>query len=83
MKLYAKLYAYDETNRTAWRFNASPAWMQKHDNGHMVSIGFRVGEDITLRQLKALKATPVSFDDWKHSGCQSRCKRRGDNICQW
>lgn len=69
--------------RKAWRFNATPAWFRRHDNGCSVSIGFRVPSEITEKQLKSLKAVEIPWDEWAHSGCQSGCVRRGDTACCW
>lgn len=78
-----EFYAHDPKSKRAWRFRASEAWYRRNDNGHAVSIGFTVGEDITLRKLKALNATEVPYDEWNHSGCQSSCVKRGDKSCRW
>lgn len=76
-------YARDKVNRLAWRFHPSVRWWNEHDNGCSVSIGFTVGEDITMRQLRALRAVPVEYEVAEHSGCQSACVRRGDAKCTW
>ena len=78
-----RFYAFDKTTRKAYRFTASDAWWHKHDNYHAISIGFEVGVDITPRQLKALGAREVPWDEWAHSGCQSSCVKRGGKKCQW
>lgn len=46
--------AWDAGARRAWRITPSLRWLAKHDNGHAVSIGFVVGQDITMRQVEAL-----------------------------
>jgi hypothetical protein len=78
-----KLYAFDRANEKAWVFSASMAWLEKHDNGSAISIGFAVPDDISLRQLKSLNAKSVSWEKWKHSGCQSSCVLRGNKECRW
>lgn len=77
------VYAFNDMDRTAYRCNLSLAQARKYDNGHLISIGLEIGKDITPKQLQRFHRVEVSWDDWKHSGCQSRCVRRGDDICQW
>ena len=78
-----KLYAFNRATSKAWAFNASAAWLKKNDNGHAVSIGFEVPREMSMAQLRALKAREVSWDTWKHSGCQSSCVMRGGAKCAW
>ena len=78
-----KLYAHDPKAKRAWRFSASDSWVRRHDNGHVVSIGFSVPEDLTLKQLQKLNATEIPYDEWSHSSCQSSCVKRGDSKCTW
>ena len=77
------LYAFDSTAKRAWKFHPSLAWYRRHDNGVAVSIGFRVPDEVTEKQLKGLHATEVSYETWKHSGCQSSCVMRGGSKCGW
>lgn len=78
-----EFYAFDEKAKRAWEFRASTAWYRRHDNGVAVSIGFRVPDEITEKQLKALGAKEISYEVWKHSGCQSSCILRGNKECRW
>ena len=63
-----------------YRYDASPRWAKEHDNGALVSCGLTVGESLKSVPRMAVK---VSKAEWNHSSCLSRCKDRGDNICQW
>lgn len=78
-----RFYAFDTDAKKAWKFIASASWWAKHDNGHAVSLGFRFGEEITERQLTALGAVEVPYEEWQHSGCQSSCVKRGGATCRW
>lgn len=73
--------------KTAFTCNLSPAHARRIDNGHLISIGLIIGEDVkpaTLKRwIKSGKARPADVEKAKHSGCQSRCKLRGDSVCQW
>lgn len=67
---------------------ASPRWLQHHDNGALVSCGLTVGRDgFTVGAWKRAKAkfrtVPLTKDEYKHSGCQSYCVRRGNSECRW
>lgn len=70
-----------------YRLTVSVEWAEKNDNGALISCGLTVGTDIKESQLKNLisrgKAIQVTEDEYNHSGCQSRCVKRGDDICQW
>jgi hypothetical protein len=68
----------------------SRKWVEKHDNGAVVSCGLSVGEpDSTVSEgsLAALirmgKAKEISQERYNHSGCQSGCVLRGDKECRW
>jgi hypothetical protein len=78
---------HDPEFTQAWEARLSRAQLNRLDNGHLVSIGLVVGEDITPTTLKRWekvgKAIPIDPEKGKHSGCQSRCVLRGDSICQW
>ena len=68
--------------------NVGASWVQRHDNGAMISCGLTVGEKyFSAHAFKALekagKLIEVSKDEWNHSGCQSGCVRRGDAKCVW
>ena len=76
-------YAFDSEAKRAWKFHPSLAWYRRHDNGVAVSIGFRVPSEVTEAQLKKLGAKEVSYEVWKHSGCQSSCVLRGGTKCSW
>lgn len=76
-------YAYDKKNEKYWRFEATQRWWVEHDNGCAVSIGFEVGKEISMDQLRSLGAVEVTKDEWNHSGCQSSCVKRGAKECRW
>jgi hypothetical protein len=46
-----ELLAWDPSTRRAWRFRPSLRWISKYDNGHAISIGFVLGQDIETAQL--------------------------------
>jgi hypothetical protein len=46
-----ELLAWDPSTQRAWRFFASLRWISKYDNGHAISIGFVIGQDIEQAQL--------------------------------
>lgn len=77
----------DFDGKRAWSFRPTHTWMRRYPNYHAVSIGYRLGEDISQRQLdrflKSGIAAPMDYDKANHSGCQSSCKRRGGEKCQW
>jgi hypothetical protein len=60
-------YAFDKQYQRAWRITVTESWYKRHDNGHAVSIGFRVPEDITYSQLHALPNTEVDYQAWNKS----------------
>jgi hypothetical protein len=70
-----------------YRAIVSPQWAARNDNGALVSCGLSVPESLRPAQLRALiarkQAQEITREDWNHSGCQSRCVRRGDPTCQW
>lgn len=70
-----------------WKLHVMSRWAARHDNGALVSCGLTVGQDVSQRSIDTLvkqgRATPVTEEQWKHSGCQSRCVLRGDDKCQW
>lgn len=71
---------------TYYRASVSLAWARRHDNGALVSCGLTVGENLSLqafRRLRPAQLTVITKEQYNHSGCQSRCKLRGDTICQW
>ncbi len=66
----------------------SAEWAERHDNGRLISCGLTVGEDgFTARMFslarRRFKTVEISAATYAHSGCLSRCKLRGDAICQW
>lgn len=70
-----------------FQLTVNPQWARRHDNGALVSCGLTVGEDLPERELNRLiktgKAIEVAPEVAAHSACLSRCKLRGDAICQW
>lgn len=72
---------------TFYKASVTAQWANKHDNGALISCGLAVGENLTRTSLNILirqkRAYLISKEDYNHSGCQSRCIRRGDSICQW
>ena len=70
-----------------YKATVSQKWLEKNDNGHSVSIGFAVGEDLTAKQLASLSALgrlkEITREEWLHSGCQSSCVQRGGKECRW
>jgi len=70
-----------------WKVELKPREIARFDNGHLISIGLIVGEDVqpstVKRWEKSGKAVPTNPDIEKHSACQSRCILRGDLMCQW
>lgn len=57
--------AWDSDARRAWRFSPSLRWIAKHDNSFAVSIGFKIGEHITMRQIETFvrigRATEIDY----------------------
>lgn len=78
-----RVYIRDTERGRYYRADVSPRWAKRNNNGALISCGLSVPEDISRRQLSALHVTQVSYDEWNHSGCQSRCVLRGDDRCQW
>jgi hypothetical protein len=70
-----------------FRALVSPQWIQRHNNGAVLSCGLEVGRDLSLRSLEGLRRagrlTAICEEEWKHSGCLSLCIRRGDTGCRW
>lgn len=70
-------------------------WFTRHDNSRMVSCGLTVDERSAYsnrvylstsgleRLRKQQRLQEVTELDWRHSGCQSSCIRRGDAKCSW
>ena len=76
--------AFDSKTKEAWSFNVrSLASVGVADNGVTVSIGLRVPDEIGREKLEEIGAQPMDYEDWKHSGCQSYCVRRGHSRCGW
>lgn len=83
----------DFEGRRAWQANVSDSWLRRHYklrrhyNDHVVSIGYVLGEDITQRSLDSLllrkQAQEVDYERVNHGGCQSACRLRGAQTCQW
>lgn len=73
-----------------YRAQVSAAFAARHDNGALVSIGWTVredgGGDLPPRALAWLRArgrlTPITHEQWNHSGCQSACVLRGASECR-
>jgi len=83
-----RIYVMDFTNKQAFRIdNPSAAFVRKHDNGCLISIGLYIGEDVTQatvdRWIKRGFAIAVDYDEANHGGCQSSCVRRGAAVCRW
>lgn len=83
-----RIYVIDFTNQRAFRIdNPSGAFLRKHDNGSLFSIGLVIGEDVEQatvdRWVARNFAKPVDYDEANHGGCQSSCIRRGNKTCRW
>ena len=82
-----KIYAREVETGKCFRLEVSQDWASRHDNGALISCGLEVPDDLpesTLGSLLAIgKARECSYEEWNHSGCQSRCKLKGDLACQW
>lgn len=86
---------HDRKNRKAYRAYVTREWALRHDNGALISCGLTIDEPsawsgkVWLKRRafndlrKTGRVTEISVEQANHSGCQSRCKLRGDNICQW
>lgn len=62
--------------------------VNRYDNCALVSCGLTVGEGSfkkgsLLRLIAEGRTTPITEEFYKHSGCQSSCKLRGDKECRW
>lgn len=75
---------------TFWRANVTLTFARKHDNGCLVSIGWRTGDesaDLPIKSFEYLRRSgrlsPMTETEWKHSGCQSYCTERGHTRCVW
>lgn len=70
-----------------YRASVTTDWYKRHNNYAMVSIGLKVGEDLTRGSFNRLQAAgrlrEITREQWSHSGCQSACKLRGDATCRW
>ncbi len=87
----------DPRHDTYWFYDASVAWVRRHDNGVIVSCGLTVGEkssysgkaylsETTFDRMKKTEKKnlrAVTLDEWNHSGCQSQCVLRGNPTCRW
>ena len=84
MRLYVINF---ETKKAYVIVNPSLRFLREHDNGHLVSIGLSIGEDIPESTVKRWVsrgfAKPTSYQDAIHGGCQSSCVKRGDDCCRW
>lgn len=76
---------YIKNGARYYRADVTPQWARYHDNGALISCGLIVPDSLSAEAFKRLgsRAVEVSRDDYNHSGCLSRCVRRGDNTCQW
>jgi hypothetical protein len=73
------VYARQTDADRYFRLRLTQRQARRLDNGAMVSCGLA----LTGKQISRLDAEEMTKDEWNHSGCQSRCVMRGDNICQW
>lgn len=84
-----KISIKDPRDDSYWMYTATPQWAARHDNGVLVSIGLRVGEEslkaATFDRMKKARVglKRISRDEWNHSSCQSSCTQRGDKACRW
>ena len=82
-----RLYAMNFDTQEAWQLHVSRAWMAQHDNGHLVSIGLVIPEDLSPERIRWMEqhhyATRVPMHEANHAGCQSACTTRGDTACRW
>ena len=73
----------DKERNTYYVIHVTPEWFKKHNNGHMFSLGLSIPEDISRTTAVRLPHTLISYENWKHSGCLSRCVKRGDSLCRY
>ena len=78
----------DKENRKFYKMAVSQAWAEKHDNGALISCGLTIGEHGFTRRMFQLAQYRFSHielteEQWNHSGCQSSCILRGNDICRW
>lgn len=76
------MVVYASRGNEKFKIRLTPSEVLKYDNGAMVSCGI-MAPDCIDEWVKTGKAIVISYDEWNHSGCQSRCIKRGDNLCQW
>jgi len=83
----ATVYIKDPATDRYYRARVSQRWLERHDNGCLVSIGLTVDKDLTRKSLDRLRGAgrldEVTKDQWNHSGCQSSCTLRGAAACRW
>lgn len=79
------IYILDQRRSRYYRAEVDREWVEKHDNGHLISIGWNSDDNQAelRRLLQEGKAVQVPKDEWNHSGCQSSCIRRGGKECRW
>lgn len=78
----------DHDRQLYGRLQAPIAWIKRHDNGCLVSIGLIVGTRGFTRNMfdnarRRYKWQPLTREQWQHSGCLSFCKLRGHDRCGW
>lgn len=81
------IYVTDKERNKYYIARPTLSQAKRLDNGHLISIGLIVGEDIGRRTIRRWvsngTAREIDRESWNHSGCQSSCKRRGDSTCSW
>lgn len=58
----------------AWKLTVSPTWVNRYDNGHLISIGIEVPTELSRRAIQQRlangTATEVSVQEYNHGACQ-------------
>lgn len=78
-----QITVYDHEHAKYYRVEMSRAKAAYYDNGALVSLGLIVPDELPRRAFARLPKVEIDVDTWKHSGCESRCVRRGHDTCQW
>lgn len=82
-----RIYAVNEKDGKHYRLHVTTRWAIEHDNFMLQSAGLTIPRDLSERALNGLikrqQAFEVTADEYNHSGCKSRCVKRGDDKCQW
>lgn len=67
-----------------YRAEVTARFVERYDNGAIVSCGLTVGEyGLSLDAPGIRKLEEIPKEDWNHSGCQSSCVKRGGKECRW